>query len=237
MGIRSRGTGRVRICPDCGTSWKRSIRALHHLEDVATKRPQFKFAKTQNNSVGTHLRAWRVAQADQMSAPPSVAARASLSPVPSGGPRASVVRERPRTLPRIRVSFGSAAPNPARLMCRTPVEATKNPSGAVGSGGAQIRTDVPLDYKGTPPRAAYVSTPDRLSLPAFDMDCLFKPFIRCSSFHCRADFSAQGTRLLRLRLTGVNRVDQKLLEPMHRRLLCNSGALRCVFLRHDGCGR
>ena len=80
----------------------------------------------------------------------------------------------------------------------------KNPSGARRSGGVQIGPMHPWRYKGAPPRAANVPTHCGYCPRAPSIGCWFRPFIRCLRSSLRADFSAQGTRLLRSRLRHVN---------------------------------
>jgi len=158
---------------------------------------------------------------------PAIGGRESMtpSPVPSGrAPRFGRASKEARA-PRIRVSFGALAR--AKSFRRFQATGTeggirKNPSGARRSGGVQIGPMHPWRYKGAPPRAAYVSTHCRLGPRAVDLGCLLKPFIRCLRSSHSADFSAQGTRLLRSRFRPVNCGREEKLQ-------CRSGNSGCAI--------
>ena len=105
-------------------------------------------------------------------------------PFPPAGPRALGASPKGERFPRIRVSFGSRFDKPRVIpSCSSDGHrsgAKKKPLRSSSLGRGPIRTENTLGvYKGAPPRAADVSRHSGLNPRAVNMDCLFKPYIRC----------------------------------------------------------
>ena len=139
---------------------------------------------------------------------PAIGGREGLTPPPVPSGRAPRFGRSPKDerAPRIRVSFGSLTSQVSRFRKRPAPERDqeKTPPELVAREGSKFGPMHPWRYKGAPPQAADVPTHSGSCPRTLDMDCVFKPFIRCFRSSRRADCSAQGTRLLRSRPTHVN---------------------------------